>query len=332
MSQSTNDVFPTAVRITAINLLKPVSELFAGLQTAHQEKEEEFSSICKVGRTQLQDAVPVTLGQEFGAWAQAVARDRWRLYKAEERLRQVNIGGTAAGTGINAEKKYIFNMIEKLRELTGIGLARAEYMMDPTQNCDVFVEVSGLLKTAAVTLAKIAGDLRLLSSGPRAGIGELSLPPMQAGSSIMPGKVNPVITELVSQAAFQIMADDFAITLAAQSGQLELNAFLPLIAKNLFEMLDLLKNTLDIFINKCIKGIRANETRCAELLEKSFATVTALTGYIGYDKASYIAKKCLETGKTVRQTLLDEGIIEADKLDQILRPEVMTSPGIPGRK
>jgi aspartate ammonia-lyase len=276
--------------------------------------------------------VPVTLGQEFGAWAQAVARDRWRLYKAEERLRQVNIGGTAAGTGINAEKKYIFNMIEKLRELTGIGLARAEYMMDPTQNCDVFVEVSGLLKTAAVTLAKIAGDLRLLSSGPRAGIGELSLPPMQAGSSIMPGKVNPVITELVSQAAFQIMADDFAITLAAQSGQLELNAFLPLIAKNLFQMLDLLKNTLDIFINKCIKGIRADETRRAELLEKSFATVTALTGYIGYDKASYIAKKCLETGKTVRQTLLDEGIIEADKLDQILRPEVMTSPGIPGRK
>lgn len=198
LHQSTNDVFPTAVRIAAIRLLKPVTEKFAALQTALQEKEEEFCTVVKVGRTQLQDAVPVTLGQEFGAWAQAVARDRWRLYKAEERLRQVNIGGTAVGTGINAPRDYIFTIIERLRELTGIGLARAEFMMDPTQNCDVFSEVSGLLKTSAVSLAKIASDLRLLSSGPRAGIGEIVLPAVQAGSSIMPGKVNPVICEAVS--------------------------------------------------------------------------------------------------------------------------------------
>jgi aspartate ammonia-lyase len=332
LSQSTNDVFPTAVRIAAIRLLKPVCEQFARLQTALQRKEEEFSAVLKVGRTELQDAVPVTLGQEFGAWAQAVARDRWRLYKVEERLRQVNIGGTAVGTGINAEKKYIFNMIEKLRSLTGIGLARAEYMMDPTQNCDVFVEVSGLLKAAAVNLAKISADLRLLSSGPRAGIGEILLPPVQAGSSIMPGKVNPVIAEAVGQAAYQVMADDCAITLAAQAGQLELNAFLPLIAKNLFEMLDLFSGVLPVFIEKCIDGIRPDADRCRELLERSYALVTALTGSIGYDAACRVAGECAATGKTVRAVVEERGLVDPEKLDRILRAEKMTTPGVPGRE
>ncbi|OCN00746.1 aspartate ammonia-lyase [Clostridium sp. W14A] len=326
LHQSTNDVFPTAVHIALIRLLKPVTELFAALQTALQEKEQEFASVLKVGRTQLQDAVPVTLGQEFGAWAQAVARDRWRLYKAEERLRQVNIGGTAVGTGINAPKAYIFTVIEKLRELTGIGLARAEYMMDPTQNCDVFVEVSGLLKAAAVNLAKIANDLRLLSSGPKAGFGEITLPSVQAGSSIMPGKVNPVICESVNQAAFQIMADDTAVTLAAQAGQLELNAFLPLIAKNMFEMLDMLNHVLPIFIERCIKRIRANGDICARKLTDSFAVVTALTGYIGYDKASMVAGFCLNTGKTVREAVLELGLLDEGTLSEILRPERLTAP------
>ena len=327
LHQSTNDVFPTAVRIASIRLLKPVTEMFAELQTALQEKEEEFASVLKVGRTQLQDAVPVTLGQEFGAWAQAIARDRWRLYKAEERLRQVNIGGTAVGTGINAPRAYIFTMIEKLRELTGIGLARAEYMMDPTQNCDVFVEVSGLLKTAAVNLSKIANDLRLLSSGPKAGIGEITLPAVQAGSSIMPGKVNPVICEAVNQAAFQIMADDMAITLAAQAGQLELNAFLPLIAKNMFEMLDLLNNVLPIFIERCIKGIRANSDICSRELMAGYTVATALTGYIGYDKASEVAIFCLNTGKTVREAVLELGFLDEKTLSEVLRPERLTAPG-----
>lgn len=327
LHQSTNDVFPTAVRIASIRLLKPVTEMFAELQTALQEKEEEFASVLKVGRTQLQDAVPVTLGQEFGAWAQAIARDRWRLYKAEERLRQVNIGGTAVGTGINAPRAYIFTMIEKLRELTGIGLARAEYMMDPTQNCDVFVEVSGLLKTAAVNLSKIANDLRLLSSGPKAGIGEITLPAVQAGSSIMPGKVNPVICEAVNQAAFQIMADDMAITLAAQAGQLELNAFLPLIAKNMFEMLDLLNNVLPIFIERCIKGIRANSDICSRELMAGYTVATALTGYIGYDKASEVAIFCLNTGKTVREAVLELGFLDEKILSEVLRPERLTAPG-----
>ena len=332
MSQSTNDVFPTAVRIAAINLLKSVTEHFASLQTALQEKEEEFSDILKVGRTELQDAVPVTLGQEFAAWAQAISRDRWRLYKAEERLRQVNIGGTAVGTGINASKKYIFNMIENLRQLSGIGLARAEYMMDPTQNCDVFVEVSGLLKTAAVNLAKMSGDIRLLSSGPKAGLSEIRLPALQAGSSIMPGKVNPVMPEMINQVAYQIMADDLAVTLAAQAGQLELNAFLPLIAKNLLEMLDLFNNALPVFIEKCIKGIQADQARCAYLLEHSYILITALNDYIGYDKSSEILKKCLEEGKSVKEILLRDRIIEPEVLERILKPENMTTLGIPGKK
>ncbi|MCX7748389.1 MAG: aspartate ammonia-lyase [Clostridia bacterium] len=331
LSQSTNDVFPTAVRIAAIGLLTPVSEKFAGLQTALQEKEEEFSCVLKVGRTQLQDAVPVMLGQEFGAWAQAISRDRWRLYKVEERLRQVNIGGTAVGTGLNAEKKYVFMVIEKLRELTGLGLARSEYMMDPTQNNDVFVEVSGLLKTAAVNLSKIASDLRLLSSGPRAGIGEINLPPVQAGSSIMPGKVNPVIPEAINQIAFQIMGNDLTIALASQSGQLELNAFLPVIAHNLFEILDLLNRGLEIFIDRCIKGITADVKRCGQLVENSFVLVTSLVSHIGYEKASEVAKKCIATGLSVREILIAENIIPEQELNLILNPLEMTKPGIPGK-
>jgi aspartate ammonia-lyase len=326
LHQSTNDVFPTAVRVAAIRLLKPVSERFALLQTALQKKEEEFSDVLKVGRTQLQDAVPVTLGQEFGAWAQAVARDRWRLYKAEERLRQVSIGGTAVGTGMGAPRAYVFGMIEKLRILTGIGLARAEYMMDPTQNCDVFVEVSGLLKAAAVNLSKIASDLRLLASGPRGGIGEVILPAVQAGSSIMPGKVNPVICEAVNQVAFQVMADDFAITLAAQSGQLELNAFLPLIARNLFEMLDLTERAVGLFVEKCVSGIEANRDACRENLETGYTLAVALTGPLGYDAASLIAKECRETGKTVREVVLEKGLMDEKMLDELLQPERLTSP------
>jgi len=330
MSQSTNDVFPTAVRIAAIKMLKPVSQLFSELQTALQEKEEEFSSVLKVGRTQLQDAVPVMLGQEFGAWAQAISRDRWRIYKVEERLRQVNIGGTAVGTGINADRKYIFLMVERLRELTGIGLARAEYMMDPTQNNDVFVEVSGLLKTSCVNLSKIANDLRLMASGPRAGFGEISLPSVQAGSSIMPGKVNPVIPEAINQIAFQIMGNDMTITMAAQSGQLELNAFLPVIAHNLFEILDILRNGIELFIHKCIKGIKANRERCREMVEESYVQAPALIRHIGYNEASSLAKECVAENKSLRTVILEKKIMDSKTIDRILNPLELTKPGIPG--
>lgn len=332
LSQSTNDVFPTAVRIAALRLLKRVSEEFANLQTSLQRKEAEFSGVIKIGRTQLQDALPVMLGQEFGAYAQAIARDRWRIYKAEERLRQINIGGTAVGTGLNAERSYIHAVTEELREVTGLGLARAEYLMDPTQNNDVFVEVSGMLKAAAVNLAKIANDLRLLSSGPAAGLGEINLPELQAGSSIMPGKVNPVIPEAVRQAAYQVIANDQAITMAAQAGELELNAMLPLIADNLLTSLDLLFRAARIFAGRCIDGITANAERCRELLEHSSVLVTALVPYIGYEKATALAQEAKTGGRTIRQAALESGLFSAEQLETILNPYQLTKPGIAGKR
>lgn len=330
LSQSTNDVVPTAVRITAIRLLARASRAMAELQGELQKKEGEFAHVLKIGRTELQDAVPITLGQEFSAWAQAVQRDWWRLYKVEERLRQVNLGGTAVGTGLNADRRFVFMVVDILRDITGLGIARAENMIDGTQNCDVFVEVSGMLKSAAVNLAKIASDLRLLSSGPRAGLGEIKLPELQAGSSIMPGKVNPVITEAVSQAAFQIIANDNAITLAAMNGQLELNAFLPLIAHNLFQSLELTRSAADMLAHKCVSGIIANEERCTELLENSFALVTALSPYIGYEEASDLAREAAESNKTIRQLALEKKLFTAEELDKILSASEMTHPGIAG--
>ncbi|MHB1190354.1 MAG: aspartate ammonia-lyase, partial [Armatimonadota bacterium] len=274
LSQSTNDVVPTAVKLAAIRLLAQTSKAMAELQEALQAKEREFAGVLKVGRTEMQDAVPVTLGQEFSAWAQAVQRDWWRLYKVEERLRQVNLGGTAVGTGLNADRMYVFSVVDILREITGVGLARAENMIDATQNFDVFVEVSGMLTAAGTNLGKIAADLRLLSSGPRAGIGEIRLPELQAGSSIMPGKVNPVATEAASQVAFQVAANHQAITLCTMSGQLELNAFIPALAHNLFQSLDMLTAAARLLAEKCIPGIQADEARCTELVEGSFTLVT----------------------------------------------------------
>lgn len=286
--QSTNDVYPTALRIAAIRMLRELSESCAKLQQSLQAKETEYEDIVKLGRTELMDAVPVTLGQEFGAYAQAIARDRWRLYKVEERLRQVNIGGTAVGAGNNAERKYRFEIIEELRELTGIGLAAAEYPMDITQNNDVFVEVSGLLKALSVNLMKISGDLRLMNSGPRGGLSEISLAPLQMGSTIMPGKVNPVLPEMVMQVSMKVMANDFAITMASSRGEFELNAFLPVIADSLLENLELLIHATEQFRCKCIDLMKPNKERCRELLEQSYAFATAYTATMGYDKVNDI--------------------------------------------
>lgn len=331
LSQSTNDVFPTAVRIAALRLLKRASEEFANLQASLQRKEAEFSDVVKIGRTELQDALPVMLGQEFGAYAQAIARDRWRIYKAEERLRQINLGGTAVGTGLNAELSYIHIVSEELREITGLGLARAEYLMDPTQNNDVFVEVSGMLKAAAVNLAKIANDLRLLASGPAAGLGEIRLPELQAGSSIMPGKVNPVIPEAVRQAAYQVMANDQAIAMAAQAGELELNSMLPLIADNLLNSLELLFRAARIFAERCINGLTANKERCRELLEQSPVLATALVPYIGYEKATVLAREAQAGNRTIRQAALDSGLFSPGQLEVIFSPYQLTKPGIAGK-
>lgn len=331
LGQSTNDVYPTALRIAAIRLLRPLAKAFASLQEALQEKEEAFADVLKLGRTQLMDALPMTAGQGFGAYAKAIARDRWRLYKVEERLREMNIGGTAIGTGLNAPLKYTYMVTELLQELTGLGLARSEYPMDPTQNMDVFVEVSGLLKAAAVNLLKISNDLRLLASGPAGGLGELTLPAVQAGSSIMPGKVNPVIAEMTGQTAMRVIANDTAITLAAMSGQLELNAFSPLIAESLLESLELLTRTVALFEEKCIRGLLPNRERSLERVEQSSALATALVDYIGYEAAARLAKQAQGEGVPVRDVLLREGLMTAEQADRILSPRQITKPGIPGK-
>jgi aspartate ammonia-lyase len=289
--QSTNDVYPTALRIAAIDLLRELSQGCAFLQESLQIKENEFSEIKKLGRTEMMDAVPITMGEEFGAYAQAIARDRWRLYKIEERLRQVNIGGTAVGLADNAEKRYRFGIIENLRLITELGLAAAEYPMDITQNNDVFVEVSGLLKALAVNLMKIAGDFRLMNSGPRGGLGEIKLADLQMGSTIMPGKVNPVIPEMVIEVAIKVFANDVAVTMAAAHGDFELNAFSPLIAESLLESLEILNRTVVIFRKNCVETLIPNAARCAKLLSDSLAFATAYAPKLGYDLVAQIIEE-----------------------------------------
>lgn len=332
LSQSTNDVYPTALRIAAIHMLRTFSYSLAELQEALQGKENEFSDVLKLGRTELMDALPMMLGQEFGAYAKAIERDRWRIYKGEERLRQINLGGTAIGTGINASHEYIFMITDTIQELTGLGLARSDYPIDITQNNDVFVEVSGLLKACCTNLLKISNDLRLLASGPKGGLGEIELPQLQAGSTIMPGKVNPVIPEMIGQVAMKVMANDYAITTAASSGQLELNSFMPLIAESLLESLELLNNGVTLFREKCIEGIKPNIKKCQETLGKSAALAAALIHHLGYDQVVHIARKALREDKTIRDVLKEESDFPDSRIDEILNPLEVTKPGIPGRR
>jgi aspartate ammonia-lyase len=305
--QSTNDVYPTALRIAAVEYLRELSRSCADLQKTLQLKESEYGGIKKLGRTELMDAVPVTLGAEFGAYAQAIARDRWRLYKGEERLRQVNLGGTAVGLPDRlpdgAEKWFRFEALEELRLMTGIGLAAAEYPLDITQNNDVFVEVSGLLKALAVNLTKIAGDLRLMNSGPRGGLGEITLPAVQPGSTIMPGKINPVIPEMVIQAAIKVGANDYCITAAASRGEFELNAFSPLIAEALLESLSLLCHAVPLFREKCIEPLVPNPEQCARLLEGSCAFAASYLPRLGYDRVSRIITENRGDPVKVREAL-----------------------------
>jgi aspartate ammonia-lyase len=294
--QSTNDTFPTALKIAAIKLLRELAEAFAGLQQLLQEKENEFSDIIKLGRTQYQDAVPVKLGAEFGAYAQAISRDRWRLYNGEERLRSVNIGGTAVGTSVNAPKDYVLSVSGELKKITGLPIAKSEDLIDATQNLDVFVEVHGLIKSGAATLIKICNDLRLLSSGPSGGIGEIKLPPVQAGSSIMPGKVNPVIPEQTIQVCELVKGHDAVITNLVSSGTLELNSFMPLIAHLFLKSGSMLKDTVINLGEKCIKGIMADRKRCKENLLNSTAPAAVLINIFGYDKIAAAVKEADEKG------------------------------------
>lgn len=314
--QSTNDTFPTAVKIAAIYKFRELEKSTIELQEALQRKEKEFANIVKIGRTQLTEAVLTTVGKEFSAYAEAISRDRWRIYKCEERLRVVNIGGTAIGTGIGAPKKYIFEVIENLRELTGIGLARAENLVENTQNTDIFSEVSGILKAHATNLIKISNDLRLLSS-----YGEINLPPVQAGSTIMPGKVNPVIAEMAAQTGLKVLGNDVIISHASAFGQLELNHNMPLIAFSLLESLNLLINTNRIFAQKCIDGITVNKEKIREDLHSSTATLTALLPKLGYEKLSEISQEIKETNKSVKEYVLENDLLTEEEYNQFISAE-----------
>ncbi|GAB4285234.1 MAG: aspartate ammonia-lyase [Candidatus Rifleibacteriota bacterium] len=321
--QSTNDVFPTALKIAAIWNLRLLVDEVARLQEALQTKENEFAGIVKIGRTQLQDAVPITLGAEFGAYAEALSRDRWRLYRVEERLRVVNIGATAIGTGITASRKFHFEVLKILKDETGIGLARADNLVEATQNADVFCEISGLLKPLAVNLGKMANDLRLLASGPHSAIGEIILPPVQEGSTVMPGKVNPVMCEMLNQICMKVFGNDQIIAHAAESGQLELNAFLPLIMDVLLESLRIMTRGIKAFTDKCIKGIKPNEARCHENLKGSLGLITILTRKIGHDKASLVYRKHLETNEPVDKILIAEKLATAEEIQQAISNFIM---------
>ncbi len=329
LHQSTNDTYPTALRLAAIRLVRKLEEELVLLQEAFQAAEKRFNHVVKVARTELQDAVLTTLGRAMSAYAEALNRDRWRIYKCEERLRVVNLGGTAIGTGLAAPREYIFRVVDRLREITGIGFARAENLIDATQNTDVLVEVSGILKACASNLLKICSDLRLLSSGPDAGLGEISIPPRQAGSSIMPGKVNPVIPEAVSQAAMKVIGNDVTLTVACASGNLELNPFLPLIADCLLESLDLLSRGCRILRCFCVEGIEANESRCSAHVNASTAVVTALLPLLGYSQACEVAREAGKMKKTIREVVLDKGLMTQEEFENLISPEEVCRLGTP---
>ena len=330
--QSTNDVIPTAGKMTSLRLLKNLKKELMRLHTALEKKAEEFDGVIKMGRTQLQDAVPIRLGQEFKAYSVAVLRDIRRMDKAMDEMRTLNMGGTAVGTGLNADEAYLRRIVPNLSEISDMERVQAYDLIDSTQNLDPFVAVSGAVKACAVTLSKIANDLRLMSSGPRAGFGEINLPAKQNGSSIMPGKVNPVIPEVVNQVAFNVIGNDVTITMAAEAGQLELNAFEPIIFYCLFQSIDTLGYAVQTFVDNCVTGITANETRCRYFVENSVGIITAICPYVGYQKAAEIAKEAIKTGESVKKLIIEQGILTEEQMDEILDPVQMTEPGISGKE
>lgn len=330
--QSTNDVIPTAGKMTSLRLLHNLKKELHRLYDALCVKADEFDHILKMGRTQMQDAVPIRLGQEFKAYSVAIMRDIRRMDVAMDEMRKLNMGGTAVGTGINADETYLRRVVPNLNEVSDMDLVQAFDLIDATQNLDSFVAVSGAVKACAVTLSKIANDLRLMSSGPRAGFGEINLPAKQNGSSIMPGKVNPVIPEVVNQVAFYVIGNDQTITMAAEGGQLELNAFEPIIFYCMFQSIDTLAGAVQTFVDNCVSGITANEDRCRYLVENSVGIITALCPYVGYEKAAEIAKRAIQTGESVRKLILEEKVMTEEELDEIMDPVNMTEPGISGKK
>ena len=329
MAQSTNDVIPSAGKLTILALLPGLLEQLERLHKALRDKSIEFDDVVKMGRTQLQDAVPIRLGQSFEAYAAVIERDIRRIRSLDSEIKVLNIGATAVGTAINVNPVYLFHIIRNVNLVCGTDCSQAEDLFDATQNLDGFVHTSAALRVCAVNLSKICNDLRLLSSGPKAGLGEINLPPKQNGSSIMPGKINPVIPEVVSQVAYNVIGNDVTVTMAAEAGQLELNAFEPVIFYKIFESIDTLRGAVETLIDNCILGITANRERCRALVESSAALATALCPALGYKKSAEIAKKCNRTGIPVRQIVLEEGLLPEEELDRYLSLVDMTQAGHP---
>src|SRR6058998_357552 len=326
MSQSTNDVYPTSVKVALHFAIDRLGASMQELRRAFDAKAREFADVLKMGRTQLQDAVPMTLGQELSTYAVMLQEDEERLREAALLITEINLGATAIGTGINAHPDYAALVCQRLADITGIRLVTAPNLVEATQDAGAYVQLSGVLKRIAVKLSKVCNDLRLLSSGPRAGIGEIMLPPVQAGSSIMPGKVNPVIPEVVNQIAFEVIGNDVTVSFAAEAGQLQLNAFEPVIAHSLFKSLTHLRNGCLTLAERCVKGITANRERLRTVVENSIGVVTALNPYIGYANATAVAQQALATGRSVSELVLEKALLSKEQLDQILQPEVLTRP------
>jgi aspartate ammonia-lyase len=323
LSQSTNDVYPTALKIALILANRSLTKVLQKLIDSFYAKANEFQDVIKMGRTQLQDAVPMTLGQEFEAYAVTLEEEIDRLQQNAALFLEVNMGGTAIGTGINADANYTERVIHHLREITEMDIVLAKNLVEATQDTGAFVMYSSAIKRLAVKLSKIASDLRLLSSGPRAGINEINLPAMQPGSSIMPGKVNPVIPEVVNQIAFQVIGNDLTVTLAAEAGQLQLNVMEPIIAHSLFESIEVLKNGMSTLKYRCVDGITANVEHCRNLVHNSIGVVTALSPELGYEAASQVAKEALAQNRSVYELVLEKKLMSKKALDRLLSPEAM---------
>ncbi|MDD2887581.1 MAG: aspartate ammonia-lyase [Aliarcobacter sp.] len=323
LSQSTNDVYPTAIKITLYEKIFELVDSMKILENSMAKKAIEFKDVIKMGRTQLQDAVPMTLGQEFNTYAIMIEEDIQRLIESQQLVREMNLGATAIGTGINSHPKYIKTVEKKLQEVTNRPFVTARDLVEATQDTGSFVQISGVLKRVSAKISKICNDLRLLSSGPRTGFNEINLPAMQPGSSIMPGKVNPVIPEMVNQVAYQVIGTDVTITIASEGGQLQLNVFEPIIAYNLFNSINMMKKAFESLAYKCVDGITANEQRCEELVLNSIGLVTALNPFIGYENSTMIAKEALSGNKSVYELVLEKNLLSKEHLDEIILPKNM---------
>ena len=330
MAQSTNDAFPTGIHIATLMMLEKLLITMEELHSAFRKKAKEFDHVIKMGRTHLQDAVPIRLGQEFEAYSRVLARDIKRIKQSRQHLYEVNMGATAVGTGLNANPTYIEQVVKHLRTFSGFPLVGAEHLVDATQNTDAYTEVSAALKVCMMNMSKIANDLRIMASGPRVGLAEIQLPARQPGSSIMPGKVNPVMAEVINQVAFQVIGNDHTICLASEAGQLELNVMEPVLVFNLIQSISIMNNGFRVFREYCIKGITANEELLKQYVEKSVGIITAVNPHIGYEAASRIAREAIETGKSVRELCLEHGVLTEEELDIILDPFEMTHPEIAG--